>query len=54
MTVNAWSYHLAHREMVPVVADEGQDLLQFKVFLFTLDSQVVQGKMDHIHPANEK
>lgn len=36
--------------MIPVVADEAEDLLQFKVLLLTLHSQVVQGQMDHIHP----
>lgn len=54
MTVKAWSYYLAHLEMVPVVADEGQDLFQFKVFLLTLDSKVVKGEMDNIHPASKK
>lgn len=39
--------------MVPVVADESKNLFQFKVFFLTLDSQVVQSKMDHIHPGNE-
>lgn len=39
--------------MFPVAADESKNLFQFKVFFLTLDSQVIQSKMDHIHPANE-
>lgn len=49
-----WLCDLAQLEMIPVVADEAEDLLQFKVFFLTLHSQVIQGKMDHIHPANER
>lgn len=45
-----WLCDLAQLEMIPVVADEAEDLLQFKVLFLTLHSQVVQGQMDHIHP----
>lgn len=40
--------------MIPVVADEAEDLLQFKVLFLTLHSQVVQGQMNHIHPGGKK
>lgn len=34
-----------------MVVHEGQDLLKVKVFLLALHAQVVQGKMNHVHPA---
>lgn len=34
-----------------MVVHEGQDLLEVEVLLLALHAQVVQGEMDHVHPA---
>lgn len=46
--------NLAQLQVVPVVRDEGQDLIQLKVFLLAADGQVVEDQVDQVHPAQRQ
>lgn len=46
--------YLPELQRVPVVVHEGQDLLEVKVLLLALHTQVVEGEMDDVHPAAKR
>lgn len=46
--------YLPQLQRVPVVVHKGQDLLEVKVFLLALHTQVVEGEMDDVHPAAKR
>lgn len=46
--------YLPQLQMVPVVRDEGQNLVQLKVLLLAADGQVVEDQVDQVHPAEGK
>lgn len=46
--------YLSQLQMIPVSGDEGQNLVQLKVFLLAADGQVVERQVDDVHPAQRQ